>query len=113
MLAAIAAYDIHVAGIGITFESTGKAEKVSNILTLLHLVLHRTLHLTCDINDDLVCRNENDIAILKNHVVRCLSVNEEVIYVNRLDILALSDELDATKASEFCETAGPVESMVN
>ena len=63
ILSAILANDTNRLGISITCKTTCVTYECTKTLILLHLIIHRSLNLTCDIDQAIVGSNNNNIIV--------------------------------------------------
>ena len=99
--------------VGVARESAGIAQQRGCRFRLLHLVEHRALHLTRDVDQRLVGTDRDDVVVLQAHIARQLAVQQEVIHVDVRQQTAIAVYLDITQRSNLVGTASHIQGIVD
>ena len=80
-------------------------------LVLLHLIRHRALDITNDINDAVVRTDNDDIAIRQTDITRETAIEDIVIDIDNGQLTTATIDLDATESTQFTDATSHVKGM--
>ena len=88
-------------------------EQGSHTLVLLHLIGHRTLHITCDIHDTVERTNHDDIIVCQTDIAREFTIEDIIIKIDRGYLAPPTEDLDVTQRTDAIDTACHIQGMEN
>ena len=98
-------------GIGISRKAAGIIDQRPERFVALHLIVHRTLHITIDADEQFVGRNNDHIALLETDVVRKPPVEDILIEIHRGVLLAAAHDPHVAQRTDIRHASGLVEGM--
>ena len=109
--AAALAHQAHSFGEGIARETTRIIDEGAQTLGALHFVIHRTLHLSRDIDQTFVGVNGDNISRGQTHVASQVAAENIIINVHLGDKRSVSIHLYITQRSDVVDTASHIKGM--
>ena len=91
--------------VSITGKTSGVADQRANTLALLHFVVHRTLHLTCDVHQAVVRTDSNDVVVSQLDIARQLAIEDIVIDIDCRYQMVVTIDLHITQRTQVVRTA--------
>ena len=101
----------HLLGIGISRKSAGIVDQRPERFVGFHLIIHRTLHVAFDADEQFVGRNNDHIALLETDVVRKPPVKDILIEIHRGVLLAAAHDPHVAQRTDIRHASGLVEGM--
>ena len=86
-------------------------EQGSHTLVLLHLIGHRALHKTCNIDNTIEGTDHDHIIVSQTDIARKFTIEDIVIEIDRGHLTTTTEDLDVTKRTDAIDTTSHIEGM--
>ena len=103
--------DPYVVRIGISGEAARVAQNGGHALALLHLIIHRALHLALYVDQAVVRADHNHVVILQTDIALGVPVQDVVIHVYRGNHPAAAIHLDVAQRTDVVDASGRIQSI--
>ena len=101
----------HALGVSIARKTARVFQQRSYALVFLHFIVHRTLHLTRDVDHAIVGTYHNHVVIRQSHVARQLTVEDVIIDVHDGNQLTVAIYLDVSQRTQVVRSTCHIQGM--